>query len=101
MASSKQTAAPRADADFQQIKVIRSHVGVSRFYAELPTEPAGFVQMPSSIPSPYEYAKARTVWAFRGGFALIVETAHKTYLVFAVSPRLVRSTEEQVLGGAL
>lgn len=90
------------DADFVRVKVIRSHIGVSRFFAETSSveesEPAGWVKVPASIPSPFASGDVKPVYRWRDAYVLCVETRHKVYEVFSVSPRLVYASEDLARG---
>lgn len=89
---------------FNRIRTIKSHVGVSRFLAETGESPAGWVDLPREIPSPYASGSKpvfrwtvteRTTGAKVGDelFVVVVETSHKVYEVYAVKPELVRAED--------
>jgi len=66
----------------KQIKVIRSHTGLARFYPELSRTPRREIARIASIPSPYAYSPTHTVWQWGNREVIIVETSHKVYRVF-------------------
>lgn len=70
------------------IKTIRSHVGVSRYMADL--EQVAYIPRAAlAVPSPYSYSPTWVVYQepLGRGFRMVViaETAHKVYSVFDVT----------------
>jgi len=71
-------------ANLRRIKRITSHVGVSRYMAELAFT-GSTIPRQRDIPSPYAYSTKHLV--YRNEFkelVIVVETAHKQYDVFLV-----------------
>ena len=69
-----------------RIKRITSHVGVSRYMADL-TDTGKVTKRFAAIPSPYAYSATWTVYRdAEGRLVFIVETVHKRYDVFELAP---------------
>lgn len=64
------------------LKTIRSHVGMSRFLAEVSDEPVREIPRDANIPSPYAYSPTHNVWQWGNREIIIVETSHKVYKIF-------------------
>ena len=80
-----------------KIKTINSHVGLSRWLAELSEEPIAYlarVQV-EDIPSPYAYSPTKDIWEWNGKAVVWFETRHKHYEVYEVQPELLRFKTEQ------
>lgn len=84
----------------KRVLIIKSHVGVSRYYAELPETEAGYIVRQRDIPSPYASGPTHIVWSDpKRGNVIIVETSHKNYEVFSVGNIPVFATEDDCLAG--
>lgn len=82
----------------KRIKTITSHVGLARFLDEAPD--AGFyIARDENIPSPYAYSPTHTVYAWKGKNVIVVETSHKRYEVFEVSPATPRLPRDIAASG--
>lgn len=75
--------------ELKRIKVIGSHTGVARFFAEASEESIGSIAARPEIPSPYRYSPEWAVWEWQGRKVVIVEVAHRRYEVFEVPAELV------------
>jgi hypothetical protein len=80
-----------------KIKTIRTHVGLSRWLAEVSEEPIGYLArcQVADIPSPYAYSPTKPVWNWNGKDVIWSETKHRHYEVFEVPAEFgVFRTEE-------
>ena len=81
---------------FNRVKRITSHVGLSRYMAELVTTGMEIARV-AEIPSPYAFSSTHTVYHVveeDGSDVIIIETAHKRYDVFAVPATAVQFPAE-------
>lgn len=84
----------------KRLKVITSHVGVSRWLAECThysnDEMAiGWLPRDENVPSPYAYSPVDIVTVWRDKPVVIREVAHKRWYVFALAPGAKVYTTEQ------
>ena len=70
---------------YRRIKTLRSYATLARFIAELPESPAGYIPRPN-IPSPFRYSPAQAVYAWNGKTVFWLETSHRVYEIFELSP---------------
>ena len=75
----------------KQLRVVRSHAGMARIFAELADESLGEIKR--TITTPYASGPIHTVWDWKGQPVIIAETAHKVYRIFAVDPSQILKEE--------
>jgi hypothetical protein len=83
---------------FKKIKTITSHVGLSRWLAEVDQQPTGYLARVQceEIPSPYAYSPVKFILNWNGREVIEFETSHRRYEVFEVPSNMLRfKTEEE------